>query len=186
MILAAGAGRRYGMPKALALWDDRRTFLEVILDGLRGVPDLSQHQPIVVVGAQSQDIIDRHDQTDVHWVPNTTWNTSDMRASLQYAAHALPTHTHGLIWPVDCPHDSSRTLQKMLDAFHFNHEKLNIIPTFEMQSGHPVLVTSTTLLALPHHASLRELLLAHETLECPVETPAVLRNINTTKSNKYN
>ncbi|MBL6721308.1 MAG: NTP transferase domain-containing protein [Planctomycetes bacterium] len=102
-MLAAGASRRLGQPKALVTVDDGRTILEVLLDALRvGLPGVA---PVVVAGAHAAELLPEATRLGAHAVEHTGWESGRV-GSLRAGLEALPSGAPEegvLVWPVDRP-----------------------------------------------------------------------------------
>ncbi|MDT9594202.1 NTP transferase domain-containing protein [Nocardioides zeae] len=110
-MLAAGAGRRMGRPKALVDdWLERS--VRVLLDG--GCDDVT-----VVLGARAQDAVALLDDTsgDVHHVVAADW-AEGMGASLRTGLAAVADADAVLVHLVDLPDVGSAVVRRVLEAWH--------------------------------------------------------------------
>lgn len=100
LLLAAGAGRRYGGPKALAVIGGRL----LVESGLATLRDGGCAPVVVVLGAGADEIRDRADLAGATVVVNSAWATG-MGSSLRAGLVALePTHVESaVVLLVDLP-----------------------------------------------------------------------------------
>ena len=175
LVVAAGAGRRMGMPKALVEIVEGESFLERILSvwGGRG-------PSVVVIGASASTARRRHEGLrGVDWVINDGWERSDMLASLRMGLEKIEDG-RALVWPVDAPTVGRGALEAILQAAEAQPEAEAWVPTFEGQRGHPVLLGARLIEQViagggPH---LRALLDVAEVVGVEVTDSGVLRNLN--------
>jgi molybdenum cofactor cytidylyltransferase len=103
IVLAAGASRRLGQPKALVTVDDGRTVLEVVLTAMRqGLPGV---EPVVVAGAHAARILPEVTRLGARGVEHPGWESGRM-GSIRAGLEALPSGAPDqglLVWPVDRP-----------------------------------------------------------------------------------
>ena len=150
VILAAGASRRMGRPKAL-LEHQGRTFLTHIVHTARaagadavtvvaGPPDGERIRARLPVGAA------------VTWNPDPS---RGMLSSVQVGLANLPARTQAaLVWPVDVPLVKVDTVERVVQAAPGRI----VIPRHEGRGGHPVRIPQRVfgaILALPPESSLR-------------------------------
>ncbi|MBB5153211.1 nucleotidyltransferase family protein [Saccharopolyspora phatthalungensis] len=134
IVLAAGAGRRFGMPKALVEY--RGTLL---VDRAAQVLAAGGCAPIVVVlGAAADEVRERAALTGVTVVINPDWPTG-MGSSLRAALDALaPTDaTAALVLPVDMPGIGPEAVRRV--AAHASPTALAAAAHHGIRS-HPVLL----------------------------------------------
>jgi CTP:molybdopterin cytidylyltransferase MocA len=136
VLLAAGAGRRLGGPKAL-LELAGRTALERCVHALRegGAEELR-----VVLGARAEEVLARHARLDVHFVVNTRWEegqTSSLQAGLAAApitAELFALHT------VDHPLLQAEQVALLRAAYRDRPAGRRIVlPSVGGRRGHPAL-----------------------------------------------
>lgn len=159
IILAAGASRRMGMPKALL---DYRG--ETFVGRLVRVLGAGSPQVIVVLGYQAEEIRPRVPGT-AKIVVNPDPSRGQL-SSLQTALGALPAEAEGFGFiPVDCPAVEAGTVEKLARAFEErNPSTLFVIPRQSGRRGHPVLAARSVaaeFLALPPTAEARDVVHAH-------------------------
>ena len=116
VICAAGGGSRMGQPKALCRLGSDETFLSSIVSSIQSVGLPSQI--IVVVGAESRQIIQSHASLAVTWVENQAWASTHMLDSLLCGLRAIQTSCPCpvLHWPVDCIGVRSVDVRHLLEA----------------------------------------------------------------------
>ncbi|GAA2810564.1 nucleotidyltransferase family protein [Saccharopolyspora taberi] len=138
VVLAAGAGRRFGMPKALV--DYHGTLL---VDRAARVLAEGGCSPVVVVlGAAADQVLDRAELSGVTVVVNPDWPTG-MGSSLRAALEALgrttdaDTVSAALITPVDMPGIGPSAVRRV--AANASHARL-AAATHQGRRSHPVLL----------------------------------------------
>ncbi|CAM00582.1 nicotine blue oxidoreductase [Saccharopolyspora erythraea NRRL 2338] len=138
VVLAAGAGRRFGMPKALV---EHRG--ELFVERAARVLAEGGCAPVVVVlGAAADTVQERADLTGVTVVVNPDWSTG-MGSSLRVALDALARTTSAdsvsaaLITPVDMPGIGPSAVRRV--AAHASHARL-AAATHQGRRSHPVLL----------------------------------------------
>jgi molybdenum cofactor cytidylyltransferase len=128
VVLAAGAGSRYGAPKALALLPDGSTFLAAVVRTARECGA----DPIVAVVRPGEV------RTSEFAVAENPDPSSEQIASVRLGlARLANTDVDGaLIWPVDCPFVRADTIEAIVDAAVADRAQI-IVPCFGGRSGHP-------------------------------------------------
>ncbi|MDG4782160.1 nucleotidyltransferase family protein [Micromonospora sp. WMMD961] len=134
VLLAAGAGRRYGLPKALAVTHGR-LFLEIALAALT---DGGCDPIVVVLGAAADRIRILADLGGATVVVNRDWPTG-MGSSLRVGLHTLrPTGVDAaVIQLVDTPGVTAAAVARL--AAHAG-ERTIATATYQGRQGHPVLL----------------------------------------------
>jgi molybdenum cofactor cytidylyltransferase len=180
LLLSGGASSRFGgEPKALASAGARSV--------VRRLVEMSRdryYDPIVVVVGPHHAPIEREVRDlPVQIVDSVEW-FEGRTASVQAGLRAIPDDSDVLLWPVDHPFVSGRTLER-LEAVR-EHDDLAVwfIPTFEGRGGHPILWKPSVredLLQLRPDAPLRALLpeFGPQVRRVAVDDPGVLASIDT-------
>jgi CTP:molybdopterin cytidylyltransferase MocA len=135
LVLAAGGGRRYGMPKALVEYEGS-LLVERAVRTARAVCD----PVLVVLGAQAVDVWQRADLTGATVLANRDWE-SGMASSLRTGLEGLrgwPGRIDAaLVVLVDMPGMTPAALERM--AGHASPGAL-AVATYDGVRGHPVLL----------------------------------------------
>lgn len=135
LVLAAGGGRRYGMPKAL-VEHDGSLLVERAVRTAREVCD----SVLVVLGAQADEVVRRADLGDATVVVNDEWATG-MASSLRAGLTALGERTGpidaAVVLLVDMPGMTPAALARLTDAAD---PAALAIATYDGVRGHPVLL----------------------------------------------
>ncbi|MFR9776309.1 NTP transferase domain-containing protein [Micromonospora sp. MS34] len=135
LVLAAGAGRRYGMPKALV-----RRSGQLLVERSVAVLRQARCSPIVVVlGAAAGEIRARADLDGVIAVDNSLWETgmgSSLRAGLAALADTDATATVVLL--VDMPGVTAAAVRRV--AADAGRANLVVAGYGQKRAGHPVLL----------------------------------------------
>lgn len=180
VILAAGESRRMGYPKALLRYRGS-TFLESILEASAAA---GLERCVVVLGKDGDKVLNSvslHGATEVR---NLQPETGQL-GSIKHGIEAVVNHPvdAALIWPVDQPQVSVRTVERLIEEFRAGGAAI-IVPTCEGRRGHPVVFGRDTfpeLLAAPLDGGARVVVRARpeRVREVPVADPAVLQDIDT-------
>jgi molybdenum cofactor cytidylyltransferase/nicotine blue oxidoreductase len=135
LVLAAGAGRRYGMPKALVEYEGS-LLVERAVRTARAVCD----PVLVVLGAQATEVWQRADLTGATVLANADWDTG-MASSLRTGLDGLrgwPARIDAaLVLLVDMPGMTPAALWRMSE--HAGPAAL-AVATYDGVRGHPVLL----------------------------------------------
>lgn len=180
LILAAGASRRMGPPKALLHFGG-----ETFLDRLVGALGSSCSPVIVVLGFHSDAIRNGVRRAgEATFVLNPDPDRGQL-SSLQCGLAALPTTADGVMFtPVDYPAVKPATVSALADAFlHRAGGQAVIVPRFEGKRGHPVAIAREVveeILALPLEAQARDVIRRHaeRTLHVDVDDPGILQDVD--------
>ncbi len=132
LLLAAGAGRRFGSPKALATLPDGTAFLPRAVSALR---DGGCAPVFVVLGAGAEQA--RPLAVGVHVVVNEDWATG-MGSSLGAGLAALPgTVAAALVLLVDTPGIGAAAVARVSS---YAAPGAVVVATYDGRRGHPVLL----------------------------------------------
>ncbi|MEV4316315.1 nucleotidyltransferase family protein [Actinocrispum sp. NPDC049592] len=130
LVLAAGAGRRYGMPKALVRYQGK-LFVEravrVLIDG-------GCEPVIAVLGAGAAEVRER--LPDLNAVDNPDWATG-MGSSLRVGLKALPEADAVVVLPVDTPGVTAEAVRRLVRRAT---PKALLRAGYDGEPGHPVLL----------------------------------------------
>jgi CTP:molybdopterin cytidylyltransferase MocA len=174
VVLAAGAGTRFGTPKGAATGPDGDTFAETIA---RSAAEAGA-DPIVVVAHES------------HAVPAGTRRVenpdpmSDPIVSLRLGlAQLANTGVEGtLVWPVDCPFVKTETITAVVEAAA-SRNAIIAVPSYGARRGHPSWFAREVWLELMtvEQGGARAVIRRDETrvLHVPVDDRAILADIDT-------
>ncbi len=179
IILAAGASRRMGRPKALLPLGEG-TFLSRIAQTLReaGIDDV-----MLVLGADAEPILRSAAWFDGTIVVHRGWEEGQLSSLLAGLNAAPGAQGPVLVWPVDRPFASAALIGALLSAFDRTGKGI-VVPLAGGRRGHPILFGPAMLPALRAASPLvgaREVLHRHPELieEVPTEEVDILRNIDT-------
>ncbi len=180
IVLAAGLSTRMGKPKMLLPWGGK-TVVEAVIEALLqgGIT-----RPLVVVGAEGDQIARRLENYPVQIVFNPSYADGEMLHSLQVGLSALGELFRAVFIVLgDQPQIQSSTIRLLNEEFRKSHRAL-IIPSYRMRRGHPWLVGAelwAELLALHEPGTLRDFIQKHadEIDYVDVDTPTVLADLDT-------
>ncbi|TDV36076.1 nicotine blue oxidoreductase [Actinophytocola oryzae] len=134
MLLAAGAGRRYGMPKALVRHRGK-LFVEAATDVLY---DGGCSPVVVVLGALAEDVRTTAALSGALLVDNPDWDTG-MGSSVRVGLSALGATdaTAALVLPVDTPGTTAEVVRRFVGLASAD---VLARATYGGVPGHPVLI----------------------------------------------
>jgi molybdenum cofactor cytidylyltransferase len=176
VILAGGASRRMGFPKAL-LTIGSDTFADRLINVFTGLCS-----PVVVVLGHEAERIQAGIASEARFVINPDHALGQL-TSLQCGLRSVETKPDAVLFtPVDYPSFSRDTVTSLLHAFEV-HRSPVVVPRCDGRHGHPVLIASNLigeLLALPADASARDVIHRHagHTLYVDVDDPGINRDVD--------
>jgi len=177
IILAAGASRRMGSPKALLEYRG-----ETFADRLIRVFSTACDPVIMVLGHHAETI--RKTVRGAHIVVNPDPERGQL-SSLQTALAEVPADAEGFLFaPVDCPAMEPATLCQLVDVFRQRDPAtVLVVPSYHGRHGHPICAAPSLireLLALPPTAQAREVVHLHvaHTQYVDVDDPGILADID--------
>ena len=179
IILAAGASRRMGSPKALLEFQGE-TFLDRLIGNLSEVCA----ETIVVLGYHA-DLIHGRLTRSARFVVNPAPERGQL-TSLQCGLAAVSPESNGVLFtPMDYPAVRPDTIRRIADAFaRRDTATVLVIPRFNGRRGHPVLAAATLIpefLALPETAAARDVVRRHgaNIHYIEVDDPGIVADIDT-------
>ncbi len=179
IVLAAGESKRMGKLKQLLPLGES-TIIEQTIDNL-----LSSRigEVIVVMGHGAEEIKRRLGTRQVKIVYNPRY-TEGMSTSIAAGLRELDAKADAVMLVLaDQPFIDSQTIDKLLDEFG-KHDRGIAFPAYRGKRGHPVIFSRRyidELLKLKGDAGAKELIERHpdDILEVPVDSPGILRDIDT-------
>ncbi len=174
VVLAAGAGTRFGEPKATAMLPDGRRFLDVVVEHCA----TSGADPVIAVVAAGT-AVPSPARAVVNSKPNAEQVTS-LRLGLAQLAN---TDVEGaLVWPVDHPFASAESALAVVDAARRTGAPI-VVPVHEGTRGHPVWFARATWRELMTVADGGARAVVHaygaRVLDVPVPDAGIRRDIDT-------
>jgi len=179
IILAAGESRRMGKPKLLLPFGERTIIETVVSNAIQSKAD----EVLVVLGSDAEKMAEKIKNLPVKTSINPNFRQG-MLSSIQWGFESLPEDTRAaLVMLGDQPLVPSSVIDKMIDAYR-RAEKGIVLPVYSKKRGHPILIDmkygdevrllnpDTGLRALVHNH-------AEDILEVEVDTPSILRDIDT-------
>ncbi len=136
LLLAAGAGRRMGMPKALVRAEDGEPWL---VRGVRTLAEGGCGQVVVVLGASAEEALPLLDGTGASVVVAADWDqgmSASLRAGL--AALAASDATSAVVTLVDLPDVGSDVVRRLLDPLAGPATLRRA--SYDGRVGHPVVI----------------------------------------------
>jgi molybdenum cofactor cytidylyltransferase len=183
IILAAGASRRMGAPKALLDYRGE-TFLDRLIRVVGTVAE-----PLVILGYRAE-TVQAGSTRPAKFVVNPDPRRGQL-SSLQTALAAAPTDFEGFLFvPVDCPAVAEETVRRLAAAFaRRDPVTLFVIPRYDhgqaggQKRGHPVFAAPSIareILALPPTAQARDVVHRHvpDTFYVDVDDAGILADID--------
>lgn len=180
IILAAGNSTRMGSTKALLMYRGS-TFLATIVGAVK---DAALDPIIVVVGRDNGKILQDRSLAGVVVAENKRPEGGPIE-SIWLAIEKINRKVDGaLVWPVDQPHISARTLTRLVGEFERRRPAM-AVPTIGGRRGHPVMVGNGLFDEIGAAAlagkTLRDVMRADgsRVLAVEVDDPAILQDIDT-------
>ena len=178
LILAGGASRRMGSPKALLRYEGE-TFLDRMIRLFSGVCE-----PVVVVIGHNADTI----RAGLECPGGAIFAVNPdpergMLSSLQSGLAMIPPSADALMFaPLDHPHLQPSTLTKLASKFAAEHAPVTV-PVYAGEHGHPVCISRALideLMRLPVTAMASDVIhrYAGQTCYFEVDDPAVVTDID--------
>lgn len=134
LLLAAGAGRRFGTPKALVSLDGK-----LFVDSAAELLKAAGCEPVVVVlGAKAGEVRAKASLDGVTVVDNPHWDTG-MGSSLQTGLHAVGIVDAVVVLPVDTPGVTTAALHRLIALAE---PQVLARAVYHGEIGHPVLIGS--------------------------------------------
>ena len=190
-MLAAGEGRRFGMPKALATLAGVSLVERVTATCADSLADAV----VVVAGARSDEVAARvagvaalSPDVAITTCVHDGWRAG-RTSSLQAGWRALPEGAHVLVFPVDHPCVRLVTLDALLGVFGYAAAAPEVVVPVQSvegfgarRRGHPILLSASLrdeVMALGPDAPLHDVVHAHVVLEVPVDDEGILLDVAT-------
>jgi CTP:molybdopterin cytidylyltransferase MocA len=174
VVLAAGAGTRFGEPKAGALVQPGVRFVDAVVATARE----AGADPIVVVAAPNLSL-----PSGVVGVTNPNARGEQIHSLRLGLARLVGVSVQGaLVWPVDHPFVDLQSALAVIDGAKRTRAPI-VLPVFEGRRGHPVYFSRDCWreLATVAEGGARTVVHAHaaELLEVPVVNIGVVRDVDT-------
>lgn len=179
VVLAAGLSKRMGRFKLLLPWGERTVIGQVVavLQSAR-VPQI-----VVVTGHRAGEIEMALSATGVHLAFNPDYASAEMLGSVRAGLRAVGGRVEAaLLCLGDQPQIEIATVQAVLAAGERAGWGRIVIPSYQMRSGHPILLPAWLWPEIIACAStLRDVMAAHrdQTHYLVVDTPTVLADLDT-------
>src|SRR5262245_41793813 len=181
ILLAAGeSSRMQGAFKPLLKWGKRT----VIGECVHQMRNSQLAEIFVVLGYREMEIRQTLSGSGVQYAINENYQRG-MLSSIKTALAVLsPNEDAALIALVDQPMIAKEIIDSLIDAFN-EGEKGIVLPTYRGKRGHPVIVAAKYFedimqLDEDQPEGMRQFIAGHraDTLEVPVDTPAVIEDID--------
>jgi molybdenum cofactor cytidylyltransferase len=179
IVLAAGESKRMGEPKMLMPWG-KSTVLQTVISTFQtaGLNDI-----LVVTGGARQQVESLIGKT-VQTIFNDGYEKGEMLSSIQIGLSAkMREASAALICLGDQPQVNERTVRSICDTFLKNKSQI-VVPSYQMQRGHPWLVARPLwdeILEMKSPRTLRDFLKKHarKIHYVTVDTPSVIEDLDT-------
>lgn len=171
-----------GFPKALLRYRDK-TFLESILSATAAA---GLEPSVVVLGPDASKILASVKLGTIVEARNEHPETGQIGSIKQGISAIVNRQVEAIVvWPVDQPHVSVRTVELLLEEYRKGKASV-VVPTHQGRRGHPVLFSRDVfddLLDAPMDLGARAVVRAQQDkgrlVEVPVEDSAILEDIDT-------
>ncbi len=180
IVLAAGASKRMGTPKAL-LMHGGEPFLSGILKAAYAA---GIERRIAVVGYMADKILSSIDLSGIHVVRSTELDAGPI-GSVRAGISVIGNHPVDgiLVWPVDRPRVQVETVRALVARFEEVGGPI-VVPRFRGRRGHPVIFARSLfeeLRAAPNEEGARAVVHRDpgRVVEVEVDDPGVIEDINT-------
>jgi len=180
IVLAAGASRRMGTPKAL-LTHGGEPFLSGILKAAYAA---GIERRVAVLGYMADKILSVIDLTGVQVVRSTELDAGPI-GSVRAGISAVGNHPVDgiLVWPVDRPRVHVETVRALVERFEQTGGPI-VVPRFQGRRGHPVIFAKALFEELrqaPNDQGARAVVRRDQArvVEVEVDDPGVVEDINT-------
>ena len=180
IILAAGASRRMGFPKALLALGEKSFVRHII--ALYASVDCGK--AVVVLGAHRKQVEEDIAGLDVSIVVNENYNAGQITSVIAGIDKGVTPGADGiLLHPVDHPLVSVDVVRKLLAAFDGTRGSI-VLPKFEGRRGHPVIFSSALFEELreaPLSVGARSVVWSHasEVVEVKTNDEGIVQNVDT-------
>jgi molybdenum cofactor cytidylyltransferase len=174
IVLAAGAGTRFGEPKVNAVLPDGRRFVDVVVEHCL----TTGADPVIVIVPQDVNV-----PPGARAVVNRRGKDEQIISLRMGLAQFANTSVQGaLVWPVDFPFVQATSAMAVVDAARRTSARI-VAPVFEGARGHPVWFARETwreLMAVPSGGA-RAVVHAYgnRVHEVAVSDPGIHRDIDT-------
>ncbi len=129
IILAAGAGSRFGQPKVNAPLPDGRRFIDVVVESCQAI----SADPVIAVVPPGVEA-----PSGVRVIANPNARDEQVTSLRLGLAQLANTSVAGaLVWPVDYPYALATSALAVIDAARRTGAPI-VVPVFEGKRGHPV------------------------------------------------
>lgn len=141
IVLAAGESKRFQGNKLLFEIKPNVTIIKFLLKSILA----SKVDKTIVVLGHDADLVRKKVQSlnssSLHTVVNHDYRTGGMSSSVrQGVGEVLDSHAI-MITPADIPFIPSKVFNQLID-YYYTHSPRLIIPTYQNQKGHPILISS--------------------------------------------
>lgn len=179
IILAAGESKRMGEPKMLMPWG-KSTVLQTVISTFQtaGISDI-----LVVTGGARRQVESLIGKT-VQTIFNEDYEKGEMLSSIQVGLSAkMREASAALICLGDQPQVNERNVRNICDAF-LKNKSLLVVPSYEMQRGHPWLIARSLwdeLLEMKPPRTSRDFLKKHarKIHYINMDSPSVIEDLDT-------
>jgi CTP:molybdopterin cytidylyltransferase MocA len=141
ILLAAGAGRRMGRPKALLTDPEGVPLVDVVVDRLRAAGCTTVTVVLGAAADQARALLRERPATESRVVVADDW-AEGMGASLRCALGTLPEVSAALVTLVDLPDVGAEVMARVVDRWRDDGARSDALvrATYDGAPGHPVLI----------------------------------------------
>ena len=184
IILSAGKSERFGEPKAFLKFDQTKSFIQQLIyvyysTGIRHIIIITNKNLLESMKQQIQDV---PKELTIEIIINPHPETGRF-SSIKIAADAINKGHHAFFQNIDNPFTTFVLLKQMFDNIK---EGMFVIPKFNYEKGHPVLLSNKIIQHIKSmnslEGNLRDVLSEFTAIEIVTDDPNIHANINTTEA----
>jgi CTP:molybdopterin cytidylyltransferase MocA len=178
MVLAAGESRRMRQQKLLMDYHGESFIRNIVRKA--NASDLDQ--TLVVLGSHSREVYEEIRSFQVESIYNPLFKEG-MLSSIQCGFNAIPNKVNAVVLMLgDQPMVETEVINRLVEYYRNKREKI-IIPVYQGERGHPVLIDLSykeEIFTLDPLKGLRELIYTHpdEVFELEIDSPTILKDID--------
>ena len=142
LLLAAGSSSRMGVPKQLLKWNNTT----LLNHAINTVKQISKNEIVLVLGAHYDDINSKVDANNISVIYNENWEKglgNSIAYGIKFIIESLPDIDSVLIMLADQPLIDSSYLNKMIENYQLNPDKIICTSYQNKRLGVPAIFNKT-------------------------------------------